>query len=345
MALGRQKISIKYMTVRNATEDDRKKWDELVKDSFLQSWAWGEFQRELKVPFWRLVVEEDGAAKSVLLVVKREAPLKQSWLYVPRGNLLGKSNDRLIERVLELAREQGALFVRVDPVLIAEKNMVDKHWRKAEKEVQPQHTMVLNLQQSEEEMLGNMHQKTRYNIRLAKRKGVTVRFSLAEADMEKFIELAKEAEKRGVFRYHRREYYMAMLKVLGRAGMLEMAVAELKGEVLAVNLLISFAGVTTYAHGASSQKMKECMAPHLLQWESIRRARQKGDKVYDFYGVAPPAALRAMGGRPHSWAGITRFKEGFGGKRVSYVGAYDYVLRPLFYAIFNVVKRMKEVLR
>lgn len=131
-----------------------------------------------------------------------------------------------------------------------------------------------------------------------------------------------------------------MLAVLGSAGILEIGVAEQKKHQLAVHLLFRFGNTTTYAHGASSSRSRELMGPHLLQWESIRRAKQMGSSGYDFFGVAPADA-----GKDHPWAGITRFKEGFGGERVDYVGACDIVLQSMWYWLYNTARRTKQSLR
>jgi lipid II:glycine glycyltransferase (peptidoglycan interpeptide bridge formation enzyme) len=111
----------------------------------------------------------------------------------------------------------------------------------------------------------------------------------------------------------------------------ELAVAEHAGEGLAVHILIAFGDTVTYAHGASSSRKRELMAPHLLQWASMTRAKTQGFTHYDFFGVAPAEAPAS-----HPWAGITRFKEGFGGQRVSYPGAYDFVLNAPGYWLYTV---------
>jgi lipid II:glycine glycyltransferase (peptidoglycan interpeptide bridge formation enzyme) len=185
-----------------------------------------------------------------------------------------------------------------------------------------------------------MHNKTRYNIRLAERKGVTVRFSKDKNDLEAFLDLTKEVEGRGSFRYHPPHYYRTMLDVLGPKGLLEIGVAEGAGRTLAVNLLIKFGERVTYGHGASGMRKRELMGPHLLQWESIKRIKGQGYKAYDLFGVAANES-----DSDHSWAGITRFKLGFGGRRVDLVGAHDLVLDRTFYSIYNMARRMRGALR
>lgn len=319
------------MNIREVSEADRQRWDAFVSTaeggSFLQSWAWGEFQKELGLRYWRLVAEEAENIVDVALVIKHELPMGKSWLYVPGGPLMTPFPSLAglpfpANLAGKLQGEKGnAIFMRIDPRLSAFN--LGGGWRKAKREVQPKETLVLDLNRSEDELLAGMHAKTRYNIRLAEKKGVTVRFSHDKKDLESFLQLAQSVSARSPFRYHPPEYYRAILEVLGVGEMLELAVTELDSHPLAVHFLVSFGSTVTYVHGASSSEQREVMAPHLLQWVSIKRAKEQGKRWYDFYGVSP------------QWPGITRFKEGFGGMRRSYVGAWDYPLSPGWYFLYN----------
>jgi len=127
---------------------------------------------------------------------------------------------------------------------------------------------------------------------------------------------------------------------LGPAGQLEVGIAKHSDTLLAAHLLITFADTMTYAHGASSSDQRHLMAPHLLQWESIKRAKAAGVQTYDFFGVAPRDADAS-----HPWAGITRFKEGFGGERIEYLGAYDHIRDSAWYFTFTVARRLRRLWR
>lgn len=334
------------------TEINQKSWDSFVAaspgGSFLQSWAWGEFQARMRVPFWRVAVEGEAGWQAAALALKRNLPAGQAWLYVPRGplvkNLSGFDGSwvEIEEKVSRLARRQRALFWRAEPPQGASKAEIlrERDWVKSDHNVQPRHTLVLDLTKIEEELLKEMHPKTRYNIGLAARRGVTIRFSTEVSDLEKFLTLSKAVAARSDFNFHPDDYYRAMREVLVPANMFEIALAEAGGQTLAAHLLISFGGTTTYAHGASGSAQRDLMAPHLLQWESIRRAKARGDRSYDFFGVGPKNASDN-----HPWSGITRFKTGFGGRRVSYIGAYDLVMQPAFYTLFNMARRARRIWR
>lgn len=295
--------------------------------NFLQSREWGAMQESLGVKTWRI---EEGDA--VALVLKRQLPLGRSWLYVPRGPI-GNFGEAMQQRLIELGEEENAIFVRVDPAI---QTPLPAPWRKAEREVQPRNTLTLDLAKSEKELLAGMHQKTRYNIRLAQKKGVRVRFSKDANAIEHFLKLSKDVSGRSTFSYHPDEYYRAVIGL----DFTELALAEYEGEVLAAHIIISFGDTVTYVHGASSSKSREVMAPHMLQWETIKRAKEKRFAKYDFFGIAPEGAYTH-----HPWAGITRFKLGFGGARVDYIGAYDLVLNESLYHLFNAARRFKSLLR
>ena len=287
--------------------------------SFLQSVAWEQFQQAAGFDTKRF----DGT-----LAIKRPLPFGKCWIYIPRWDLGARSQELgILDDVINWAKRESAIFIRVEPAT----GTLPEGWREVEQHMQPQHTTMLDLTKSEEELLAAMHQKTRYNIRLAEKKGVAVRFSRDVKDLDAFLAIKKEVEARSSFRFHSDEYYRTMLKTFsspcqgevarpqaGRRGpsegtdvtadplpsanaeglplskgektSLEIAIAEHNGTPLAVHLLISHVETVTYAHGASSSKQRELMAPHLLQWESIKRAKEQGFKKYDFYGIAPEDA-------------------------------------------------------
>ena len=248
--------------------------------------------------------------------------------------------QRLEERLQALAKQEHALFVRLDPAwpTVMAHELITQGWSKAEREVQPRDTVVISLAQSEEDLLRAMHQKTRYNIKLAQKHDVVITFATDAAAIDTFLQLSRDVHNRSQFNFHPDTYYRAMGNVLLPAGMLEVALATHQGTPLAAHLMVSFGDTVTYAHGASSSAQRQLMAPHLLQWESIRKAAAQGKGRYDFFGVAPAEAPAS-----HPWSGITRFKEGFGGQREAYVGTYDLVLDRVGYAGFTVARRLRKL--
>lgn len=332
--------------------------------SFLQSWQWGELQRLHGVPFWRLESTYNGQPAAKALVVKRHLPGGKSWLYIPRGPVFAAGITTmetqyrevwqdLQKQLRHIAAEQAAIFMRFEPVDTiagwpATRRIVEDLavLRSADHDIQPRHTAIVDLRPEPETLLAAMHSKTRYNIRLAEKRGVTIRFSQSSADLALFLRLAHGMMRRTDFRFHPASYYEAMLKAFTTDGTaatngltIELVVAERAGEVLAVLILLSFAGTTTYVHGASSDVQRSVMAPYLTHWQAMLRARTRGDQSYDFFGVAPLAAPA-----DHPWSGITRFKLGFGGQRKEYPGACDIVLDRSWYRLVQFARRVRDVL-
>ena len=193
----------------------------------------------------------------------------------------------------------------------------------------------MDLTVGEEELLKNMHQKTRYNIRLAEKKEVKIRVGETQEDFEIFWSLCEDTSSRDNFKSHAKQYYQEIFKILVPSGFTKLYLAEFEGKALAANLVYNFGDTSTYVHGASANEYRNLMAPHLLQWRQIQDAKADGYKYYDFWGVAPDDS------KEHRWAGITRFKKGFGGQGVNYLGVYDLILKGFWYKIYKLAKKLR----
>lgn len=350
------------LRVVEATDDLRDTWDAFVAraptGSFLQSWAWGTFQRAAGFRIIRLLVRcsVGDDIRAVCLLVSRPLPMRRSYLLAPWGPVL-----RATDLAAPIAREDAAafaafsdalrsrfsgevVFVHIEPLLPA----TDAHfsalaaygYRVHERSIEPKDTLLINLTLSEDDLLRGMHPKTRYNIRLARRHGVAVTERTDAQGLAAFLNLAHHAEQRGRFRYHPESYYRAMLETLAPLGMLNILVAVHRGEPLAVHLLFRFGDTVTYGHGAASDRRKHVMAPAFLQWEGMLRAKAAGATRYDLFGIAPPGASAA-----HRWFGITRFKRGFGGSEEHYVGGADLIGDPVTYRLYEVGRSIQKFLR
>lgn len=324
----------------------------------LQTFEWGEFQKQMGREVFRIGVVEDNEIRLSALLIKHSLPLGKHYLYCPRGPIFDYSHSRLgrqqqhvdhcftlfLKKIRALTAEHGSVFFRIDPRIESDAKahngtqpfFVPKGFRHVSHEIQPVQNQIVDVSRSEDEMLAGMKSKTRYNIRLAKRKGVTITKSSKIEDGDEFWRLLKQTMKRDRFSAHPEKHYKKMLSILGPAQLLQVYSARAKGEVI-VSALISFFGDTAiYLHGASSYKHRNLMAPHLLHWQAMRDAKNAGLKYYDFGGIAPKDQPR------HPWQGITRFKQGFGGKRVVYIGTYDFVFRPMWYRAYELGKKLRK---
>lgn len=311
-------------------------WDELLKTidhtPFTQSWDWGVFQTAQGHTVWRLAVQE--GEKTMLLMQFSKVALKFGFFYansacgpvVVDAHKLEESTATLIKFLKQLSKTEKFLFWRLEP-----SQAIPGQWKKV-LDRQPARTRLIDLNLTETALLTQMHPKTRYNIKLAERKGVSVRFGRSAPEMDAFIRCIKETYDRHAIKSFPESYYRTQLETVTWE---YVAVAEWQGQVVAANLLTTFGDTTTYLHGGSLSRHKELMAPHLLQWECLREARRRNSQWYDFYGIAPENTP------DHPWAGITRFKAGFGGVTADRPGTFELPFSNGLYTLFNMAKRLR----
>ncbi|MFA5359161.1 MAG: peptidoglycan bridge formation glycyltransferase FemA/FemB family protein [Patescibacteria group bacterium] len=309
---------------------EQKIWDDFVTangSEFLQSWDWGVLQESLGRKIWRLAVTDENQIKAVALIVKHQLPFKQNYLYCPRGPLTTEPKyfEYLVERIKELGKHEKSTFCRIEPI----SPTINYHLPPT-KPVQPKTTLVLDLTKSEDDILNSFHQKTRYNIRLAEKHGVTVRDGSGDQDFEIFWNLLTKTYTKQEISTHPKEYYKKILTTPYSLLATKLFIAESNGIPVAANLCYFYGDRATYAHGGSDYQYRNLMAPHLLQWHQIKCAKDAGYKVYDFWGIDEKR-----------WPGVTRFKLGFNGKSVDYPGTFDIPISKILYPLYKLVKKVK----
>lgn len=316
-------------------------WDDWIKTvphtPFTQAWDWGVFYLSQGYKVWHLVVragDQTHPGEPLILTQVARVPLRFGFTYLlsAYGPIIldtqqaTAATQALEQFIRQLAQQNKSIFWRAEP-----SEPPSEHWHKVA-DRQPSRTWILDLSQSEEELLKHLHPKTRYNIKLAERKGVTVRFGKNAAAMDGFINCIQQTYERHDIKSFPESYYRTQLATVPWE---QLAVAEFGGHVIAANLLTTFGDTLTYVHGGSLTAHKELMAPHLLQWQTILEARKRGCRWYDFFGIAPDNAP------DHPWAGITRFKRGFGGEALERPGTFELPLKGLGYTLFVGAKRFR----
>lgn len=308
---------------------------------FLQSEIWRKFQEK----YGRKTnhFEDD---RWWVNSVEHTLPVVGAYGYAPRGPISKAENEKKrteyigMQKFLDEAREKNWGWVRIEPenkqVLQQLQAQVPYRIVPSPHTVQPREILMLDISGTEEEILKQMKPKTRYNIHLAERKEVKVYHTQDKRAQEAFIRLVAVTAKRDGITPHPKKYYETMFESFPPENW-ELFVAEYKGEIIAVNLVIVFGKCATYLHGASADEHREVMAPYLLQWRSITYARSCFCEVYDFGGVETVDGQ--MG-----WAGITRFKTGFAPATETrkFPGAYDTVLFPWRYRIYRILQKIKR---
>ncbi len=343
-----------------AFQGDGAAWNDLVSAlpaaHFLQTWQWG----QIKAAYgWRprpLVWHARGGPAAAALVLERALPGGLRALYAPKGPLLAWDDASLRAQVLDdlqaLARDRRALWLKADPDLpvaygvpgspeeradpvgqAVRRALQARGWRYSPEQVQFPNTVWVDLTPDEDALLARMKQKTRYNIRLAMRRGVTVRAATTEADWETLYAMYAETARRDGFVIRPREYYRRVWHAFTAAGLGEGLLAEVEGEAVAGAFVPRFAGRAWYFHGMSRPMHRNRMPTYLVQWEAMRRARAAGCRVYDMWG----APTRWQEDDP-LW-GVWRFKRGFGGQVVRTLAAWDYAPWPWLYRLYAWARR------
>lgn len=322
----------------------------------LQTWEWGKvksrFGWESYPLLWR---NGDGKVDAAALLLRRRVAfggfgLPISVMYVPRGPLLDWSDLSLAKQVLNdlkaFARKHWAIFVKIDPDLPVgfgipgeEKSAdhqaglsVHEHlsadgWRFSDEQIQFRNTVNVDLSEDIDSLLMRMKSKTRYNIRLAKRRGVTVRGG-GLGDIDLLYRMYAHTAVRDDFLIRGKAYYETVWQTFFNAGLAEPLVAEVEGQPVGGAVIFRFGGRAWYMHGMSLDEHREKMFNYRLQWEAMLRSKLAGCHTYDMWG-APDTFNK----QDPMW-GVYRFKDGFGGRVVRTIGAWDYPVRPLIYKVY-----------
>ncbi len=335
----------------------------LQKSHYMQTWQWSLAKARTgwqPMPFIWLDEAKNPAAAAMIL--KRPIPIRGlsrriCVLYIPRGPLMNWDDANLRTRVLhdveDFTRKQGAIYVKIDPdvslgtgALRANagdfpgglqvcSDLKQRGWQYSKEQVQPFHTILVDLTASEDAILSRMKQKTRYNIRLAQKKGVTVRKG-TEEDFLLMFQMINETSERDRFGIRDEGHYRHMWQSFpavdenhfNHQPFMENLIAEVEGEVVAAVSLFFWGDHATYLYGMSRAVHREKMPNYLLQWEAMRRARELGCTVYDTYGITNTFKEGSL-----LW-NVYRFKDGFGGEVYRGIAAWDFTPSPILYRLY-----------
>jgi lipid II:glycine glycyltransferase (peptidoglycan interpeptide bridge formation enzyme) len=321
----------------------------------LQTRAWG----DLKSAFgWKAVYvttsRADGPPGQLgAQVLFRRFPLGLTIAYIAKGPVGGEAAladpacwDALWQEVDSLCRKQRAVFLKLEPDqfetrIAPAQASVDarlappRGFRASLQTIQPRRTLVVDLSGDEEQVLSRMKQKTRYNIRLAAKKGVVVHPSM---DLDTFYRLMMVTGERDMFGVHSREYYQRAYELFQPRDECIMLAAEYQGEPLSALMAFARGRRAWYFYGASGNAHRERMPTYLLQWTAMQWARARGCLSYDLWGVPDfdESFLEAhFSERSQGLWGVYRFKRGFGGELMRSCGSWDRVYNPALYTLYR----------
>jgi lipid II:glycine glycyltransferase (peptidoglycan interpeptide bridge formation enzyme) len=317
------------MSILNAQE-----WESFVATfpnaHLLQSAQWGTVKQAYG---WEPVYVQNGEGGA--LVLFRKLPLGFTFAYIPKGPV-GQPSENLWLEIDRLCRSRNAVFLKVEPDRWEDgSDELPAGFTASAHTIQPPRTILVDIDGSEEQILNRMKQKTRYNIRLALRKGIVITPS---SNFDVFADLMAETGERDAFGVHSLDYYQKVFDQFQPHGACEMLFAEFEHEPLAAIMVFARGNRAWYFYGASSNRYRNFMPTYLLQWEGIRWAREQGCTEYDLWGIpdASEAELEeSFTERRDGLWGVYRFKRGFGGEVRRAAGPWDRIYRPVIYRLYQ----------
>ncbi len=322
----------------------------------LQTGEWGELKSMFEWKPVRIVSGEDGVQ-----ILFRKLPLGFTIGYIPKAN----PDPSLWQEIDSVCKHNCAIFLKLEPDLWDNQPSAPSHltpytWNltpntppltpdpshltpdTSPHNIQPPRTILVDLTSPEDEILARMKQKTRYNIRLAAKKGVTIR---PWGDLSAFHDMMLITGDRDGFGVHSEKYYRRAYDLLHAKGMCEILLAEYEGKPLAALFVACHGDRAYYLYGASTEEERNRMPTYLLQWEAMKWAKARGCEEYDLWGVPDEEeqTLEANFESRHDglW-GVYRFKRGFGGELRRAVQARDRIYNPLLYRVYLRTLRNRE---
>lgn len=320
---------------------DKTSWDTFLincgyPSSFFQSWNWGEFQNKLGYEVVRLGFfdgnEQFGAASGIVIRAKRG-----KYLYVRNGPVLSWENkDRVnfvINSLKKLAKDLGLWHVRISPHIESgtnESNVLNSFNFPISKmsDVDALDTWVLDLEQTDEEILNNMRKTTRYEIRKAEKQGVKIITSVDPEDIDKFYPIYEDTVKRQQWTGYSKDYIKKQFETFVKDNQAKLFLAEYEGKFIAASIFIYYGNSSNYHYSGSLTEFRKIPAPALIQWKNIQEAKQRGLKRYNFWGISPENKPN------HPWQGLSFFKTGFGGFAERWLPTRDIPVSPLYYVTY-----------
>jgi len=259
-----------------------------------------------------------------------------------------------LDQIKKIAVDEKAIFYRMESADEAEGdiNPAESGYTKAFEEMQPEHTLLIDLTKSEDDILAQMKQKGRYNIKVAEKNDIKIE----NGNVEDFYKLYQSMAKRQKITHRNIAYFQTHVDNLSAKEYVQVfravaptklltdseltnnnrAIEQSSNRILASAIIVFYKETCTYLFGGSSDEQREKMAPYKLHWKIIQLAKERGCKYYDMFGIAPTDDEK------HPWAGVTRFKKQFGGTEFTAIGSWDMIFSPIKYKLFKLAEKIRR---
>lgn len=332
------------------TEAQHEEYNAAV-DHPMQSFEWGEFRKATGVTVIRRAILSGNKLTEAFTVTIHSIPkLPFTIGYLPKSSI---PSQKILDELNRIGKEYKCVFIQLEPNLTISQKQTE--WKKfletsgikpAAHPLFTKYTFVLDITKSEDELLSAMHPKTRYNIRLATRKGVSVQEENTPEAFKEYLKLTHETTSRQGFYAHTPEYHKVQWKTLPHEAKepynqlsSHLLIARYEGIPLTTWILFVFKNALYYPYGASSNQHRNVMASNLMMWEAIRFGKKLGLQTFDMWGALGPDP------DPNDpWYGFHRFKEGYGAVHTEFVGSYDLVINPSIYKLYALADKVRWTL-
>ena len=308
--------------------------------NFLQSSAWGKSYELDGEEVFYFGLYNDKTLEATALVILKKAK-RGRYLEIPGGPIgdwQGKAIEAFLNYLRDFAKERECVFVRMRP------NIADteENQQRAKElglvaspmHLHAEHTVMLDLTKSEEDLMADMRRQTRYEVRRSAKLGIKVTHSNSKEAFDQFFELQQETAKRQGFIPPSSAFLHAQRKAFGDNA--QIYTASLDNEVLARGLIMLQAPEAVYNEAASTEAGRKLPGAYALQWQVIQDAKKAGLKRYNLFGIAPPNSPN------HRYAGVTTFKTGFGGEQIAYLPAQDLVIKGIHYKFVHALEQARK---
>lgn len=314
---------------------------------FTQAPFYGDWQKNLGRRVRKFLVSDGDTAIAYFQTITYPLALGKNYLYIPYGPVTTDTSNvffaTLKEELERIGKQEHAVFIRLDFTPPISNGILSQFFTPAARATyygayfQPRAEWFLKLDTSEDGLLSAMHEKTRYAIRLAERKGITTEIVIEHFEnyFDAFYVLMAQTAKRNGFYLHQKEYYRHIFHSPPPHS--HLSLARFGEKILAIDFVVVFSGIAHYVFGASSDEEKNRMPTYAAQWGAIRHAVQHGCAAYNFGGITSDHTP------VRGWEGLTRFKKNFGGREVIHSDFFDIVIHPLWYWLYVIRKRIKSI--
>ena len=332
---------------RDITEKERDVFNKFATHP-LQSFEWGEFRNKTGVTVVRKGYFENKKLIYAFQVTIHKIP-HTPWAigYLPKGTM---PNNIVVDELKNVAKHNNCIFIQIEPnIFQSDKTKHDLLALGFSPSAHPlftKYSFQLDLTKSEDELLKNMSQKTRYNIRVAQKHGVTVNEESSDAAFTSYLQLTEETITRQKFFAHTKKYHTLMWETLKNLKKYDqnklqahLFIASLNQQPLTAWIIFIFHDMIYYPYGASSSQHRDAMSSNLMMWNVIKYGKKLGLKIFDMWG--------SLGPNPDTkdpWFGFNRFKQGYGPQLVEFIGSYDLITNQVAYQLYKLVDKLRWTL-